>query len=273
MDITKKISEAVKKHIAGGVIAWLLAFAVVAWVGSQAYHYVEDEAPGVETTPQIKRSGKPRGGQLIDPDKGHKVYTMEQLRGNWTLVLFTVWRGDDLYEAMSPQAYGDFSGTAQLHKQWQEHGFSYLHEKLAPHHVKLWVVRMDTHFADDTRRFNGPYDRFFLAAQRAKRDNRYWSDYYKPVRDWYMGEWVSRYYPPAKRFAGGAFMPTYALLDPSGELLLMGTPPSNYALYGLVMRAMGKQHLIQRPSPRLNDAIREIDYRRHSRLQPKGNNE
>lgn len=199
--------------------------------------------------PMIHAAGKP-SGELIDGITNDRV-RIQDMRGNWTLVIFTVWSAQDLLEGMDGR-FTSYSAGAAEQKSDLDRMLNYIHKQQDLQNVKVWVVRLDAEGAARLRP-NGHFDRYLLASQKQEPYNpNVYGTTFRPTYNWMLNEWVKRYFPekywrwgPTASALG--MVPLFAVLDPSGELVMMGRPGEAWMLHNDLLRAMHQEGLSTEP--------------------------
>lgn len=244
------------------IVFWVV-FALVALDISRLTQQVVATEPHVFRSFDLKSGlGKPSGGNLISLlDNGRiAVVNMEQLRGQWTLVVFTLLSNQHALGSGSNSA--NDASAERLHHETLSASMSYLARHVQPRGVRLLLVQLDRH-ADldfykpqkrDDRllsyvhtRPEEPWDFRLIAASKLQEHPRYYSWSYYPARVWLEREWLRRYYKndwrtslsPTREFTPMMSVPFYAILDASGELRWMGSDATAEDLVATLYKHIG----------------------------------
>lgn len=250
-----------------GLNIWALAFWAIFAVSVTYSGWETKEAiyshptSGRPATPTIINGGRPSGGRLLDFNDG-RTYKIDDLRGNWTLIVFSAYS--------CPSATGGFTPSKRCDDEHKDHlnslrrGLGYFHQKLSSHGVKVWVVRIDHMFdrMPGAETPSAPYDRYFLA-RMVKSGNIITREPDKSLGDfqkWIVNQWII---PSGKTGSVYATVsPYFALLDPEGHIRFLEPQTSNINIVNAVYKAMGKRDLVidSWGAPALNATINSKDY-------------
>lgn len=244
------------------MLFWVAFAASVVYSGRETSEAVYSfPTAGRPITPVIINGPRPSGGKLFDFNE-EKTYRIDDLRGNWTLIVFSAYT--------CPSYKGGFTASERCDDEHKKHlnslqrGLKYFHQKLNSHGVKVWVVRID-HIFD---RMPGaeapyaPYDRYLLA-RMVKTGNVITREPDKNLNDfpkWIANQWII---PSGK--VGSVYAPVspyFALLDPEGYIRFMEPQTSNINIVNAVYTAMGKRELVVDSwgAPTLNAPLNKKDY-------------
>ena len=210
------------------------------------------------SVPTIINGGRPSGGRLLSWDD-EKTYRIDDLRGDWTLIVFAAYSCYEHGDGIVPMPANDCLWAQKKHYASLNRALDYFHKNLSPLGVKVWVVRIDYMFKQPPGFIplpgaeppKGHMDRYLLARMvKAGGMLRIESveDAVK-TNEWMIHQWA-RLSKTRQDVVSDNTAPYFALLDPKGYIRFMEVRTSNIAIVKGVYKALGKR-LQAPPTPEL----------------------
>lgn len=208
------------------------------------------------TTPHtdLSKKGRPEG-VLLNAFTGNKPFDIQtNAKGKWTVVVFSVLGGDYVgYKVGDSRYLSDVDASAYELGVQLTALKNLLGDSGALKNVQIWLVRLDPQLGATSSWERSPISQTCVKCLTAAlsaahtRDGPY-GNYYSSVYRWLDGQWAprNRNGNQTKAAWNVQFAPSYAILDPDGDVRSIADGMPTGEVYATIMTLMERPSTINR---------------------------